>query len=339
MEALRPQTSLTPLRPFRTWLPALAMTAVVAAGGAAAALLGGHGGLPLVFAVVALLGLVLPYALDVLTPFADDAGGWLKQKPARIWLVPAGVLAIYLVYAAGTASFSAWALLRLALFVLLPTALVYPARNAERVTWNDALAVACIWLPFDMGWLAEIWSWPAGEGAYILNTAVAIDLAIALFVGLRRFTGVNIRFTASLGELQLAAFALVMFMTFAIPFGLSTEFIVWNPKVMPLAQRLGTPLGIFFFIALPEELLFRGLVQNFLQKLLVDKPGRALLFAATFFGATHLNNDPVMDWRYFLLATVAGIFYGWTYQKTRSLLLPALVHASVDSLWVFFFLR
>jgi membrane protease YdiL (CAAX protease family) len=51
------------------------------------------------------------------------------------------------------------------------------------------------------------------------------------------------------------------------------------------------------------------------------------------FGATHLNNEPLMDWRYFLLATMAGVFYGWTFEKSKSLMSSALLHMAVDVIW------
>jgi membrane protease YdiL (CAAX protease family) len=95
-------------------------------------------------------------------------------------------------------------------------------------------------------------------------------------------------------------------------------------------------LGIFFLIAIPEELLFRGIIQNFLEKTL-RKPPLALFVTSLIFGAAHLNNGPRPDWRYFLLASLAGLFYGNAYQQTRGLMAPAIVHTLVDMVWRAFF--
>ena len=67
-------------------------------------------------------------------------------------------------------------------------------------------------------------------------------------------------------------------------------------------------LGIFIFIGIPEELLFRGIIQNLLEKA-IGRPALALGVASLIFGAAHLNNGPSPDWRYFLLATLgrAGV--------------------------------
>jgi membrane protease YdiL (CAAX protease family) len=43
------------------------------------------------------------------------------------------------------------------------------------------------------------------------------------------------------------------------------------------------------------------------------------------------------NWRYVILATIAGLFYGWTWRKTGSIFASAIVHALVDALWHFLF--
>ena len=83
-------------------------------------------------------------------------------------------------------------------------------------------------------------------------------------------------------------------------------------------------------------MLFRGIIQNLLEKE-IGRPGLALGVAAVIFGAAHLNNGPHPDWRYFLLATLAGVVYGRAYARTRNLMAPALVHTLVDVAWRGFF--
>ena len=83
-------------------------------------------------------------------------------------------------------------------------------------------------------------------------------------------------------------------------------------------------------------MLFRGIIQNILEKE-VGHRNLALGMTALIFGAAHLNNGPSPDWRYFLLATLAGWFYGRAYIKTRNLMAPALVHTLVDVAWRGFF--
>ncbi|HEU4925821.1 MAG TPA: CPBP family intramembrane glutamic endopeptidase [Vicinamibacterales bacterium] len=40
------------------------------------------------------------------------------------------------------------------------------------------------------------------------------------------------------------------------------------------------------------------------------------------------------DARYVLLATLAGVAYGWVYQVTRRITASAVTHALVDWMWV-----
>ncbi len=66
-------------------------------------------------------------------------------------------------------------------------------------------------------------------------------------------------------------------------------------------------LVILAATALPEEILFRGLIQNCLMQKLGANT-RTLLLAALIFGCAHLNNGPqtLPNWRYMIVATVAG---------------------------------
>ena len=51
------------------------------------------------------------------------------------------------------------------------------------------------------------------------------------------------------------------------------------------------------------------------------------------FGLSHIFHAPYPNWKYVLLATIAGLFYGHAWMKTGSLLPGVLVHALVDISW------
>ncbi len=75
--------------------------------------------------------------------------------------------------------------------------------------------------------------------------------------------------------------------------------------------------------------------QNFLERG-TGRAGLALVLGSLFFGASHLNNGPRPDWRYFVLATLAGLAYGWVDQRRRRLSAPAVTHTLVDVTWTAF---
>lgn len=315
------------------WPLGLTTTLVFIAGVVAAQ--ADHRGVPLAMALTVLAMLLFPYLAFATTSFARDLGSWMRQSSASALLqVFAFFGAGYLVYAFGTGSFSGTGLGKVLAFVGVPTILMIPARGRPGVTVFDWLAVAAIWLPFDFGLLKDVWTWPAGGAAYMLNTVMAINLAVILFVCWRRVPGVNFRFSMQKQDVPLALTAFAGFLLVALPFGLLTNFISFNPQVEP-AKAFLTPIGFFLFVGVPEELLFRGLVQNFLRRA-TGRKTLSLVLASVIFGATHLNNPPGPDWRYFVLASVAGLFYGTLYYRTKSLAVPALVHAMVDSVWVLF---
>ncbi|HEY6330061.1 MAG TPA: CPBP family intramembrane glutamic endopeptidase, partial [Blastocatellia bacterium] len=66
------------------------------------------------------------------------------------------------------------------------------------------------------------------------------------------------------------------------------------------------------------------------------RPLLGLVLGSVIFGAAHLDNPPKI-WRYAMLATLAGLAYGWTYMKTRSSVASSIVHMLVDWVWGVFF--
>ena len=57
-----------------------------------------------------------------------------------------------------------------------------------------------------------------------------------------------------------------------------------------------------------------------------------LLLAAFIFGCAHLDNGPgpLPNWRYMILATIAGVAYGKVFEKSSSIFASAGLHALVD---------
>ncbi len=95
-------------------------------------------------------------------------------------------------------------------------------------------------------------------------------------------------------------------------------------------------IGIFFFTAVPEELFFRAWVQNLLER----RVGRraALGIASVVFGLSHFNKRSAhFNWRYVLLATIAGIFYGRAWREQRRVPASAITHTCVDWIWSLWF--
>ena len=78
-----------------------------------------------------------------------------------------------------------------------------------------------------------------------------------------------------------------------------------------------------------EELLFRGLMQAGLSRLLPGPGGVwiALAIAAVLFGLCHWLNTT-----YAVLAMLAGAYFGFIFVMTGSILTPIVAHAAYDFL-------
>ena len=94
------------------------------------------------------------------------------------------------------------------------------------------------------------------------------------------------------------------------------------------------------FVALPEEWLYRGVLQPALDgprrvRLLGADVGRGLVLAALLFGVAHGLYDLVVTghvtpWR--LLTAVPALLFGWLRARTGSVLVAASAHALADAL-------
>jgi membrane protease YdiL (CAAX protease family) len=73
-------------------------------------------------------------------------------------------------------------------------------------------------------------------------------------------------------------------------------------------------------------------LQNLLGKTLWSENG-GWVVASIIFGLSHIFHPIVPNWRYVLVATIAGLLYGFTWRKTGSIFPAAVVHALVDTTW------
>jgi uncharacterized protein len=166
---------------------------------------------------------------------------------------------------------------------------------------------------------------PAPRG-YDASRLVGLVAGLYLFVVARPLPGVGYVWAIRARDAGAAVLAFLAFAVVALPIGFATGFLVWHPQPS-VANALERPLLIYLVTAVPEEFLFRGLIQNLLAGWLGERAGLAI--ASVVFGLSHLP-DP----RYALLATLAGLAYGWVYVRTGTITASAVTHALVDAAWV-----
>jgi membrane protease YdiL (CAAX protease family) len=153
---------------------------------------------------------------------------------------------------------------------------------------------------------------------------------------LRPLSGIGYTFGLRRRDFDQVARALAVYTLVGIPLGLITRFLVLRVASFDLESWvLAWPLG-YVFTALPEEMLFRGIIQNQIHDR-INTEKVALTIAALIFGLAHLNNAtpgyPVPNWMYAIMASLAGLAYGWTWRKTGKITASAVVHATVNYVW------
>jgi uncharacterized protein len=263
----------------------------------------------------------------------------VKQQPALLFALPLILSAIFLAGAAGLGAFSApFAALILA-DTFLAVLCAYLARDSAPPGFVDFAIIALLWLPLEFSaghqWVPKQVQGPLHMAAY----GVSILLGLSIFLLFRRLEAMKYNLPRSGRDLfnllvGFAACALAL-----IPLGRAIGFLPpfhWNS---PSLARFGSEFAIILgATALPEEILFRALIQN----AIVQKLGRnagTLLLSAFIFGCAHLNNGsgPLPNWRYMILATIAGVAYGKVFEKSSSIFASAGLHALVDLVKHLFF--
>ena len=254
----------------------------------------------------------------------------LLVVPVRL-LSPAVLCVPYLLVACPSGTFRwGW----LAIYALLPVAIAALMDQARRIdpeqhgNWRDFLVLAVLGLAVDLRWFET--AWPAHLA--IFNKILLLDAGIYGLLMIRQLDGVGFDLRLRLRDAGIGLREFVFYAPIAIPLGLGLGFLHLHNSWPQVPQLAGAFFFTFFFIAIPEELFFRGWLQNLLER----RMGRraALLLTAILFGLAHFNKRAVhFNWRYVVLAALAGIFYGRAWREERRVGASALTHACVDTIW------
>jgi membrane protease YdiL (CAAX protease family) len=246
-------------------------------------------------------------------------------------LLPAGFGVPYVLIAKPAGIFQAdW----LACYLLVPVLmalLLWHARQSdphELGDWRDFAILLVLGLTVDLRWLEP--AWPAG--LRVFGKMILLDAGLYGFLGVRQLKNVGFDLRARWQDLLTGLRELAFYAPIAIPVGLALGFLHAHPQLPQF--RAAALAGVFTFvlIAIPEEIFFRGWMQNLLERR-VGKTG-ALLLTSVIFGLAHFNKrSATFNWRYVLLAAIAGIFYGRAWRSERRVMASAITHACVDTVW------
>jgi membrane protease YdiL (CAAX protease family) len=225
-----------------------------------------------------------------------------------------------------------------ALYAVLPVAIAWLLTRAaaadagQRGNWRDWMILLVLGLAVDLRWFDRAWP----DGLRALNELLLVDAGLYGFLAIRQLSGTGFDFHLKWSDWKTGLRELVFFTPIVLALALALGFIHPHRNLPGVGGALLRWVGIFFFTAAPEELFFRAWVQNLLER----RVGRraALLIASVLFGLSHFNKRSAhFNWRYALLATIAGIFYGRAWREHRRVPASTITHASVDWVWGLWF--
>ncbi|HEY5122148.1 MAG TPA: type II CAAX endopeptidase family protein [Ignavibacteria bacterium] len=160
---------------------------------------------------------------------------------------------------------------------------------------------------------------------YILATG--ITFGIAYFI--RKNKTSNSSFNLTIENKRILPFIVIG--TIVLLLGITPpiqSLIPLSESIKNLSSNIASHKGIFTFLAMViaapilEELIFRGIILDGLLK--KYSPVISILISSLLFGLAHIN-----PWQ-FVTGLLFGIFSGWIYYKTRSVLPSIIIHSSAN---------
>lgn len=250
-----------------------------------------------------------------------------KNRWAHI-LLPQTLLAAYPIFALPRHDFR-WDMFLGMSAAVLALSLLLEFANPARPDWRDFTALAILGVSVDLHFFDK--AWPI-SGLNSLPKLLLVDAGLYGYLVARPIGGIGYDFRARLADFRIGLREFALLTPIALALGFALAFIHWH-NTLPTPVWFGSGwIFTLVFIALPEELFFRGLMLNMLERRIGTR--RALILSSVLFGLAHFNKRAAyFNWRYVLLAAIAGVFYGRAWLAQRRLAASAITHATVDTVW------
>jgi len=259
----------------------------------------------------------------------------VRLAPRRLALVmTASAVLPYLVYALPTGQFRLEALVRLA---VLAAVIAFWYACLPRRPVADLVFVTLIAAVVMSQMFARIYVSPAPEVRVdFLGQLMLIRTGAMSALAIRHVEGTGFGFWPTRREWLIGARYFLLFAPLGAALGWGLRFVSFQPVAAVWWQTLilsaGTFAGMLWVVALSEEFFFRGLLQKWLKERW-GSPWTALAVASVLFGLAHLPFRGFPNWRFAIIAAVAGVFYGLAFEKAGSIRAAMVAHALVNTAW------
>ena len=283
-------------------------------------------GIPAWAAIPILAAFLIEYPFYLVPGFEAVRERWARWLP---WLLVVSFVLPYVMYAANTGQFRWWGLAQLA---ALATGISLWYIVLPRAPLTDGAFLILIAGVVLGKYLDRIYTSPlAGVPVEILGHLALIRACAMVMLIERRVADTRFGFVPSWREWKIGLRHGIYFLATGIPLAWAIGLLRLG-SIMPFWKIAATFLGILWVVALSEEFFFRGLLQQWLTRW-TGNASLGLAGAAILFGAAHLGFRGFPNWRFMLLAAVAGLFYGRAYSQAKSIRASLVTHALVVTLW------
>ncbi len=295
--------------------------------------------------------LTLAYVLQGDTRLYDALAYIVQQNRRALMALVALVPTLYVSYSYTVDAFTWSGLITAILFVAVPTVAFLQNQRARYPTLIDGVAVLYLWLSVTFHLVPNV-QLPQRGGQIGFFTYSAMPLLLLLLAA-RGWSGLGFTWFLRWSDLRVTLLITSLLLSLLTPIVLA--MYPTRPAVMPTTLELLTrAVMIYFFVALPQEILFRGVVQKGIERTAEralhrsTRPGDrrpsswlphprwlSLLLAAMLCAAVQPLAPMLLGGR-FLLAFLTSLGYGYVYQYTGKVTASAVVHMLVLWCWSVF---
>ena len=172
---------------------------------------------------------------------------------------------------------------------------------------------------------------------FVLGILMWYRTGLLAVLSIRKMEGINFGFVPARRDWVVGVRNFAYFLPLGMLLGWWLDFFSIRQSAGWMAPVLliGTFVVTLWVLATAEEFFFRGLLQQVLTRL-SGSEWVGLLAASVIFGLAHLWYRQFPNWKFVLLATCAGLFYGRAYIEARSIRAAMVTHALVVTVWKVF---
>lgn len=255
----------------------------------------------------------------------------VRARWARLTL-PATLAIPYVIFSIPRHAFDWRYAVAMALFPVALSAVIEFSGREQKFIWQDAVVLLILAITLELRLFSPAWPF---NGLGSLPKIYLADVALYVYVVVRRLEGIGYAFMPLKNAILVGLREWAFFLPLALGLGFALHFIKFIPRHPSFGHMLSSVLVVSLLTAVPEEIFFRGILQNLLEPRLGSQV--ALFVTAVLFGLSHFHKGAAFNWRYVILASVAGIFYGRAWRARKQLLASSTTHTLVDVVWGLWF--